>query len=177
MRWLTRRRLLLGLPALLLAWSGMVHIGPARMALAQAARPDFARTDIILITLDGKQHKIRAELARTPAQRRHGLMFKTEMAEDEGMLFVFHGDSLRVFWMRDTPLWLDLLFFTKEGQLVHLIEWAEPMNDRPLSSLMPVRFVLELKAGSAARLGLGPGTRLQIPPDRWRGSGKANKNS
>ena len=83
------------------------------------------------------------------------------------MLFVFYGDSLRVFWMRDTPLPLDLLFFTKDGQLANLIEWAEPLNDRPLSSLMPVRYVLELKAGSAARLGLGPGTRLQIPPDRW----------
>ena len=134
---------------------------------AAAARPDFASTDIFLSNREGKQHKIRAELARTPAQRRHGLMFKTEMAEDAGMLFVFYGDSLRVFWMRDTPLPLDLLFFTKDGQLAHLIEWAEPLNDRPLSSLMPVRYVLELKAGSAARLGLGPGTRLQIPPDRW----------
>lgn len=177
MRWLTRRRLLLGLPALLLAWSDLLPLGSAGRALAQTARPDFAQTDIFLTDADGRPHKIRAELARTPAQRRHGLMFKTDMAEDEGMLFVFHGDSLRVFWMRDTPLWLDLLFFTKDGQLVHLIEWAEPLNDRPLSSLMPVRYVLELKAGSAARLGLGPGTRLRIPPDRWRRPARADKNS
>ena len=167
MKRLTRRRAFICLMAVILSFSRP----------AGAARPDFASTDIFLKDAKGKQHKIRAELAQTPAQRRYGLMFKTEMPADAGMLFVFHSDSLRVFWMRDTPLPLDLLFFTKDGQMVHLIEWAEPLNDRPLSSLMPVRYVLELNAGSAARLGLGPGTQLQIPPDRWRSRIRADKNS
>ena len=78
-------------------------------------------------------------------------------------VFVFNESALRHFWMKNTPLSLDILFFTKEQRLVHIVPNAEPNNDKVISSFAPVQYVLELEAGSVSRFGLELGTALVLP--------------
>ena len=105
----------------------------------------------------------KVEFAITPAERRQGLMYRADLDEKAGMLFVFNESALRHFWMKNTPLSLDILFFTKEQKMVHVVSNAEPNNDSVISSFVPVRYVLELEAGSVSRFGLELGTALVLP--------------
>ena len=136
------------------------------MALPVASEQiTFSRGDIQLVPPGDDPISFEVEFAVTPVERRHGLMYRTALDEKAGMLFVFRNNALRHFWMKDTPLSLDILFFTAEQKLVHIVPYAEPNNDAVISSLVPARYVLELKAGSLNRFGLVIGTALVIPKD------------
>ena len=136
------------------------------MALPVASEQiTFSRGDIQLDPPGDDPISFEVEFAVTPVERRHGLMYRTALDEKAGMLFVFYNNALRHFWMKDTPLSLDILFFTAEQKLVHIVPYAEPNNDAVISSLVPARYVLELKAGSLNRFGLVIGTALVIPKD------------
>ena len=138
--------------------------GALFMALPVASEQiAFSRGDIQLIPPGNDPISFEVEFAITPAARRHGLMYRTALDEKAGMLFVFRNNALRHFWMKDTPLSLDILFFTAEQKLVHVVPSAEPNNDAVISSLVPARYVLELQAGSVNRFGLAIGTALVIP--------------
>jgi uncharacterized membrane protein (UPF0127 family) len=140
--------------------------GALFMALPVASEQiTFSRGDIQLVPPGDDPISFEVEFAVTPVERRHGLMYRTALDEKAGMLFVFRNNAVRHFWMKDTPLSLDILFFTAEQKLVHVVPSAEPNNDAVISSLVPARYVLELKAGSLNRFGLVIGTALVIPKD------------
>lgn len=140
--------------------------GALFMALPVASEQiTFSRGDIQLVPPGDYPISFEVEFAVTPVERRHGLMYRTALDKKAGMLFVFSNNALRNFWMKDTPLSLDILFFTAEQKLVHVVPSAEPNNDAVISSLVPARYVLELKAGSLNRFGLVIGTALVIPKD------------
>jgi uncharacterized membrane protein (UPF0127 family) len=123
--------------------------GALFMALPVASEQiTFSRGDIQLIPPGNDPISFEVEFAITPAKRRHGLMYRTALDEKAGMLFA---------------LSLDILFFTAEQKLVHVVPSAEPNNDAVISSLVPARYVLELEAGSVNRFGLAIGTALVIP--------------
>lgn len=103
------------------------------------------------------------ELARTAAARARGLMGRTELPDRGGMLFDFGTEERAVFWMRDTPIALDILFVSAGLRVVEVIANARPNSDRLLPSKAPVRYAVELAAGEAARAGVEPGATLTLP--------------
>ena len=126
--------------------------------------PDFAATKIQLLPAPGREPiTFDVRLATTPAQHAHGLMFSPPLAARTGMLFMFAKDSFRSFWMKNTPISLDMLFFASEGRLVNIIANAEPFSLAARKSQRAAQYVLEIGGGEAARLELGPQTRLQLP--------------
>lgn len=101
------------------------------------------------------------EIADDAAERAQGLMGRQSMPEDHGMLFAYPAPRPVAFWMHDTPLPLDMLFIDAQGMVVNLHENARPFDETPIPSGLPVRYVLEINGGLAARLGLRPG--LVVP--------------
>lgn len=150
MRWFPRFQLVLAAAALACA--------------ACATRP--ANAEPPTVTLRG--HAIGVELALTPAQHAHGLMERTSMPANHGMLFVFPDAQPRIFWMKDTLIPLDMLFFDSSRKLVAIQANAQPCHADPCAlfpSSAPARYVLELTAGTAAKLGLHAGDVMTIAGD------------
>jgi uncharacterized membrane protein (UPF0127 family) len=110
-------------------------------------------------------HRYTIEIAADNASREHGLMDRTEMAADHGMLFVFDDDLPRTFWMKNTKIPLDMLFFDADNKLVSIQHNVPPCVSDPCpgySSGAPARYVLELNAGESAKLGLTSGDPIAI---------------
>ena len=126
--------------------------------------PDYAATTIQLLPAPDRQPiSFDVRLATTPAQQAYGLMFSPPLAARTGMLFLFVRDAPRSFWMKNTPISLDMLFFNSNGQLVSIIANAEPFSLTARKSQKAAQYVLEIGGGEASRLGLGPQTRLHLP--------------
>ncbi len=147
------RRCLLLLPLLLLSASGNV-------ALAQLAR--FATAPLTIVTASGSQ-RFTVELATTPGQMAQGLMFRQSLAPDAGMLFDYQAPSMATMWMKNTLIPLDMLFVDAQGRIVNIHERAVPGSLATISAAAPVRAVIELNGGTAARLGIRPGDRVIFP--------------
>jgi uncharacterized protein len=115
------------------------------------------------VELKGQRYTI--ELAEDDASREHGLMDRTSMDADHGMLFVFKDDMPRAFWMKNTKIPLDMLFFDADLKLVSVQRNVPPcVTERcpAYSSGAPARYVLELNAGQAEKLGLTSGDALIV---------------
>ena len=106
--------------------------------------------------------QVDVELARDDASRERGLMYRTRMPANHGMLFSWQDERVRSFWMRNTCIPLDLLYVTKEGIIAGILEQVPTMNDAPRAIQCPVAHVLELNAGWARAHGVAPGMRLKI---------------
>jgi len=117
-------------------------------------------TEALKIVSADKSHTCTVEVAATEPQRAKGLMFRDAMAADQGMLFIFDGESERHFWMKNTPLPLDIIFISSTGQIVSIAADTTPYSEKVIPSHAPAEFVLELNAGTAARLGIAAGDRV-----------------
>ena len=120
------------------------------------------RAIVGVVTQAGARHAVRVELARDEAQQRRGLMHRTHLADGEGMLFVFPAESRQSFWMRDTPLPLDMLFVKADGRIAGIVANAAPRTDTPRGIDEPTRFVLEVPGGWSALHGVQAGDRLEL---------------
>ena len=112
-----------------------------------------------------KGHRYTIEIAADDASREHGLMDRTQMDADHGMLFVFDDDAMRNFWMKNTKIPLDMLFFDADKKLVSVQHSVPPYVADPCaaySSGAPARYVLELNGGEAEKLGLTSGDPIEI---------------
>jgi uncharacterized protein len=111
------------------------------------------------LTIDtkGSARHFTVELALTPAQQQQGLMYRSAMAPDAGMLFVFPETQTATFWMKNTLIPLDMLFIAKDGKVADLHERAVPLSLENIVSKLPVKAVLELNGGTVARLGIAIG--------------------
>ena len=110
-------------------------------------------------------HRYTIEVAADNASREHGLMDRTQMDADHGMLFVFDDDAPRAFWMKNTKIPLDMLFFDADKRLVSVQHDVQPCVADPCpaySSGAPARYVLELNAGQSRAIGLSPGDEMTI---------------
>jgi len=132
-------------------------------AEAPAGQPQTGLRTLALtiMTGDGKSHVYKVELAATPAQQAHGMMFRTSVAPGTGMLFPLQPPRPASFWMRNTLVSLDLIFIGANGRVRNIIAGAVPRSDAPLKSVGAVAAVLELKAGEADRIGLRPGDAVR----------------
>jgi uncharacterized membrane protein (UPF0127 family) len=118
-------------------------------------------TPLVAVTKGGEK-SFSIEVADTSAEREAGLMFREAMADDHGMLFVFEQSREVDFWMKNTPMPLDLIFVGQDGK-IRAIKQGEPQSEAIVSPGEPVRFVLELKAGTAAGEGIEAGDLLRHP--------------
>ena len=140
--------------ALLLA--GCVACGAA---LAQ----DAPQMNLPRVKLSAGMHQIDAQVAATPEQRSTGLMFRKDMPQHEGMLFVFEQPSVQCFWMKNTLLPLTAAFVADDGAIVNLADMKPQTTDSHCSA-KPVRYVLEMNQGWFAKKNIKAGFRLAGPP-------------
>jgi uncharacterized membrane protein (UPF0127 family) len=124
---------------------------PAAMAASAAER----------VTIDANGHRILAEVADTPDARDRGLMFRTAMPADHGMLFVYPNDARHCMWMRNTYVPLSVAFLDEHGRVINTDEMV-PRTDTSHCAAGPARFVLEMPAGWFLQHGVGGGTRLDF---------------
>lgn len=127
---------------------------------AGAAEP-FERDVADILAGDGKRHRFRIEIVSTPADRSQGLQGRKQLPADAGMLFDF-GVALPVYmWMKNTYIALDMIFIAADGRIVNIARRTTPESLAIIESAGPVRAVLEVPAGTAARLGIKPGDRVE----------------
>lgn len=127
-------------------------------------RSQFIATDPVALVADtaAGQVAFSVEIADDPGERERGLMFREDMPDRHGMLFVFERTDEVGFWMKDTPLPLDLVFIGEDG-VIGAIRRGEPFSEALIAPPVLTRFVLELKSGTALQTGLTPGVRLRHP--------------
>ncbi|MDJ0906189.1 MAG: DUF192 domain-containing protein [Woeseiaceae bacterium] len=107
-------------------------------------------------------------VAQTESQRNRGLMFVRELPATTGMLFVYAGDRVASMWMKNTFISLDMLFIRYDGTVSSVIANTEPQSLKSQSAVEPVTFVLELNAGTAARLAIDDNSRIFWEPVHGR---------
>jgi uncharacterized membrane protein (UPF0127 family) len=110
-------------------------------------------------------HVVQAELAVTPEQQATGMMFRTSMGTNEGMLFVNDDAGVRCFWMRNTLVPLTIAFIADDGTIVNTAD-MEPRSEKSHCSAQPVRFALEMNLGWFAKRGIKPGAKISGKPFR-----------
>lgn len=135
-------------------------------AAPAAAQVAFETASLTIETAAGDEHSFQVEIAETGEQRAQGLMFRRRMAADAGMLFLFGRSEVRAMWMKNTLIPLDMLFIDETGKIVRIEERTVPHSERAIVSGGPVSAVLELNAGTASRLKIGPGDRVRHPAFR-----------
>jgi len=134
------------------------------IVLAPFAVQAAEQANEITIETSGGLHRFSVEWATTQAERERGLMFRKSMAADHGMMFDFGDEEPVAFWMKNTPLSLDMLFIAADGTIRRIEKRATPFSEDHIPSGAPVRYVLELNGGTADRLGIAVGHRAVITP-------------
>jgi uncharacterized protein len=131
----------------------------AALALPNAAQAQAPQMNLQRTQLSAGMHLLDVQLALTPEQRQIGLMWRKEMPQHEGMLFVFEQPASQCFWMRNTLLPLTAAFVDDDGAIVNLAD-MKPQNDDSHCSTKPVRFVLEMNQGWFAKRNIKAGYKL-----------------
>ena len=139
------------------ALGGLFSLG---LSLAIAQQP---QTLLPRVALAAGMHQIDAQVASTPEQRATGLMWRKEMPQHEGMLFVFEQPSVQCFWMKNTYLPLSTAFLADDGTIVNVAD-MHPQSLDSHCSASPVRYVLEMNQGWFARKRIQAGARLSGGP-------------
>jgi uncharacterized membrane protein (UPF0127 family) len=142
------------------AISALMVCGPAWAEEPMRLAPDAAP-----LVIEGAATNVRfdVELAATPEQRSRGLMFRTDFPPDRAMLFDFGETRFVAMWMKNTPLPLDMLFAESSGRIITIAENTKPFSETVIDSGGPVRYVLELNAGTVADKGIAIGQILVHP--------------
>jgi uncharacterized protein len=135
--------------ALLLPWSAVGQEAP--------------QLDLPRLTLQAGMHRVDTQVALEPEQRSVGLMYRKDMPQHEGMLFVFEQASVQCFWMKNTVLPLTAAFVADDGSIVNLAD-MKPQTIDSHCSAKPVRYVLEMNQGWFARKGIKPGMKMAGRP-------------
>jgi hypothetical protein len=130
-----------------------------------AAGAECDRASITILTGEGKAH-FAVEIADEPAEQARGLMFRPALPEGAGMLFLYDPPQQARFWMRNTMIPLDMVFIDDAGRVESVAERRDTYSERVSGSGGPVRAVLEINGGLAARLGIGPGDQAVHPAFR-----------
>lgn len=136
---------------------------PLLPAAAQGPGEGRAQDKLPVTQLSTGIHVVHAEVANEPEERRVGLMYRTELPGNDGMLFVFEAPDLQCFWMRNTLLPLSVAFISDDGTIVNIEDMA-PRTETPHCSRKPVRYVLEMAQGWFAERGIKAGAKFDGLP-------------
>ena len=148
---ITRRAALLLLAAL-----------PAACTAGTTADLSFGSAELVIVTATGR-YPFHVEVARTPPHMEQGLMFTRHLTPHAGMQFENPAPTVARMWMHDTLIPLDMVFVDGKGRIVNIAANARPLSDAVIAAAAPVRAVIELKGGTAARLDITPGDRVLSP--------------
>jgi len=144
----------------------MKFLAPLVLALAAgAAAAQEPQMNLPRVKLSAGMYQIDAQVARSSEERATGLMFRKEMPQHEGMLFIFEQASQQCFWMKNTLLPLSAAFIADDGTIVNIEDMA-PQSLESHCSKQPVRHVLEMNKGWFAKRGLKAGSKLTGAPFR-----------
>ena len=150
---MNRRTLLAGLAAL--PACALAQTGP------NAAQPELPKEKLVIVTRDGQKHDFMVEMAITEQQQETGLMFRPAVPADGGMLFDWGTVRDSTMWMKNTVAPLDMLFINPDGSIRHIAENTTPHSLATIPSGGAVRATLELAAGTAARLHIRVGDKVE----------------
>lgn len=146
-----------------IAIAAALLIAPLASACRQApgsSEEAAERLPVSIRTMAGARHVFRVEVARTAAEQERGLMYRTELPADGGMLFPSDAPQPRSFWMKNTVIPLDMLFIRQDGSIAKLAEQTIPQSLDPVVCIEPVIAVLEIAGGRAAALGIAEGDHV-----------------
>ncbi|WP_207462434.1 DUF192 domain-containing protein [Azospirillum sp. SYSU D00513] len=143
--------------------AGMMVLAAAVPLSSAGAQETFERSSLTVETASGGRFRFNVELAESSAQQAQGLMFRESMAEDAGMLFVYNREQTAAFWMKNTLISLDMIFIEADGRILNIHAKAVPHSTDTIRSAGPVKGILEINGGMAARLGIRPGDRVIHP--------------
>jgi len=121
-----------------------------------------ARGPRVVIHAPSGDVAVAVEVADTPDARAHGLMYRKDLGADAGMLFVFPTESEQRFWMKNTPLPLDMIFIGANHHIVGIVADTRPFTTNPLGVDAPSEFVLEVNAGFCAKRGVTVGNAVDF---------------
>lgn len=130
------------------------------LPLAAQKPVEFDRDVLSIETKSGEIFDFDVELAESDEQKSRGLMYRREMGEREGMLFLYRRDQVVTMWMANTFLPLDMLFIERNGRIARIQANTVPQSREVISSRKRVRAVLELNAGTARSLGISVGDKV-----------------
>lgn len=132
----------------------------AALAFLLAAADCLAGEALRTVRLSVGGHGVTAEVAETEAQRSTGLMYRRQLDEDAGMLFVFPTRNIMAMWMRNTHVPLSVAFLDADGTIINIADMT-PLSEDVHASAAPGRYALEMGRGWFRQHGIGPGARVQ----------------
>ena len=130
---------------------------------AQTARHPVSGLEVVPLVVHSARgvHRFRVEVAASPAEQSRGLMFRTSMGPDEGMIFPMNPPRMAAFWMKNTVIPLDIIFIGPDGRISNIAANTVPYSLESVVSDGAAKAVLELSGGRAAELGIAPGDRVE----------------
>jgi len=152
-----------GVLAFLGLCASLVFLCPSPAAPAVGAPRPQGRLETLEIVTASGTHEFAVEVMRSEPQRERGLMFRRFLPRGRGMLFDFEIERPVMMWMKNTFLPLDMIFIGRAGKVVGLAENTEPLSEKIISSGAPAYAVLEVNAGTAARIDLRIGDSVHHP--------------
>jgi len=121
-----------------------------------------AQPKVTIATKEGRELTFQVEVADTPTKRELGLQYRRDLAADRGMIFLFPTESEHTFWMKNTPIPLDMIFINSDGKIVGIVEQTVPFSLDSRAVPAASRFVLELNGGIAKRNGIKIGDSIRF---------------
>ena len=134
--------------------TGLAAIGGAAACEAQPR--------VAISTQSGREVVFQVEVVDTPAKRELGLQYRKELGSDRGMIFLFAAEAPQTFWMKNTPIPLDMIFINRDRRIVGIIEQTVPYSLESRSVKAPSQYVLEINGGLAKRHGIQTGDRVRF---------------
>lgn len=120
----------------------------------------FEKQPLTFVAASGR-HVFTIEVAVSPQEQMQGLMYRQSLGANEGMIFVYPRDQEIAMWMKNTYISLDMIFVRSDGSILRIERSTEPFSERVINSGDKARAVIEVKAGTADRLGLKPGDKVE----------------
>ncbi|MGA9523400.1 MAG: DUF192 domain-containing protein [Myxococcaceae bacterium] len=122
--------------------------------------PALPRARVVLEDAFGGSHLVEVEVAANDPARQRGLMWRTELPEGKGMLFIFPQSRVNSFWMRNTLIPLDMAFIGEDGVIVGVVTQAVPKSLASRGVSTPSKYVLEVPGGWFEKIGVRPGSKV-----------------
>jgi uncharacterized membrane protein (UPF0127 family) len=132
------------------------------LAVASVVTACQAQPRVGILAKEGREVTFQVEIADTPAKREMGLQYRRELAPDRGMIFLFPREEPLTFWMKNTPIPLDMLFISGERKIVGIVENTVPFSLEARSVAGNSKYVLEINAGLSRRYGFKAGDSVRF---------------
>jgi uncharacterized protein len=132
------------------------------VALLHGASACRAEPRVTISTRQRGDVAFQVEIADSPAKRELGLQYRRDLALDRGMIFLFPDESRQSFWMKNTPIPLDMIFIGRDMKVVGIVAQTKPFSVDPRSVDAPSQYVLEINGGLAERHGIQTGDRVRF---------------